>query len=149
MKKTFITLLFLALTFCGFAQDKQRQERFKALKVAFITEKLEFTETEAQKFWPIYNAFEKERDMLRNNSREMRRNLKIESLSETDARKLLKDFLAFEDEQQKLKSDLVESLLTAIPAKKVILLKLVEEQFKKQMMEEWKKRHEKPEKNTP
>lgn len=149
MKKIFITLLFLALTINGFAQNKQRQERFKALKIAYITEKLEFTETEAQKFWPIYNAYEKEKDMLRNNSREKRRNLKIESLSEAEAKVALKDFLAFENEQQKLKTDFVESLLTAIPAKKIIQLKLVEEQFKKQMMEEWKKRHEKTEKNKP
>lgn len=146
MKKIFITLLFLALTFSSFAQNKQRQERFKALKIAFITEKLDFNESEAQKFWPIYNAYEKEKDVLRNNSRDKRRNLKLESLTEAEAKVALKDLLAFENEQQKLKADFVESLLTAIPAKKIILLKLVEEQFKRQMMEEWKKRHEKSEK---
>lgn len=147
MKKLYITLFLIALTFSGFAQKNDRKERIKALKVALITEKLEFTETEAQKFWPIYNAYEKEVDMLRHNARDKRRNLKIETLTEAEAQQVLKDFLDFEKEQQNLKSDLVESLLTAIPAKKIILLRVVEEQFKKQMLEEYQKRREKFRKN--
>ncbi|MCK8479466.1 sensor of ECF-type sigma factor [Psychroserpens algicola] len=143
MKKTFITLFFIALTLSAFGQKKERQERIKALKIAFITEKLELTKAEAQKFWPIYNAYEDETDMLRHNAREKRRGLKMESLSETEAKQALQDFLAFEKEQLNLKTDLVESLLTAIPAKKIILLKIVEEQFKKQMLEEFQKRREK------
>ncbi|WP_299334474.1 hypothetical protein [uncultured Psychroserpens sp.] len=149
MKKIFITLLFIALTLNVFGQRKERQERIKALKVAFITEKLELTTDEAEKFWPIYNAHEKEMEMLRLNAREQRRNLKIEDLNEAEAKKALNDFLAFEKEQHTLKNDLIESLLTAIPAKKIILLKLVEEQFKKQMLKELQKRREQFRKNRP
>lgn len=143
MKKTFITLLFIALTFGVFAQSNEKHERIKALKIALITEKLEFTKTEAEKFWPIYNAYENEVDMLRINTREKRRNLDINTITESEAKIALKDFLAFENEKQQLKSDLVESLLTAIPAKKIILLKFVEEQFKRQMIDELKKRRNK------
>lgn len=143
MKKIVITLLFVALTFSGFAQKKERKDRIKALKVALITEKLELSETEAQKFWPIYNAYEKEADMLRINARQKRRDLDINTITESQAKSALNDFLAFESEEQLLKSDLVKSLLTAIPAKKIILLKFVEEQFKRKMIEELKKRREK------
>ena len=143
MKKTIITFLLIALTFNGFAQRSQRQERIKTLKVALITEKLELSETEAQQFWPIYNAHEKEMEMLRINGREKRRNLNLETITEKEAENALRDLLAFEKEQQELKSDLVDSLLTVIPAKKIILLKVVEEQFKKSMIEELKKRREK------
>ncbi|WP_431135227.1 hypothetical protein [Psychroserpens mesophilus] len=143
IKKTIITLLFLAFAYSGFAQKKERKDRIKALKIAFITEKLELSETEAQKFWPIYNAHEKEMEMLRINGREKRKNLNLETITEEEAKYALQDLLAFEKEQQELKVDLVESLLTAIPAKKIILLKFVEEQFKRQMLEELKKRREK------
>lgn len=143
MKKTVITLLFVALTFAGFAQKKEKHERIKALKIALITEKLELTETEAQKFWPIYNAYETEADMLRINTREKCHNLDPKSITESEAKIVLNDLLAFENEKQQLKSDLVESLLTAIPAKKIILLKFVEEQFKRQMLDELKKRRDK------
>lgn len=145
MKKTFTTLLLVALTLSGFAQKSEKHERIKALKIALITEKLELTKTEAQKFWPIYNAHEKEADMLRINAREKRRNLDLETMTESEAKTALKDLLAFENEKQQLKSDLVESLLTAIPAKKIILLKIVEEQLKRQMLDELKKRRSKKE----
>ncbi|MBR9846642.1 MAG: sensor of ECF-type sigma factor [Algicola sp.] len=147
MKKIIIALLFITFTSSAFAQRGERQERIKALKVALITEKLELTEAEAQKFWPIYNAHEKEMEMLRINGREKRRNINIETISESEAKTALQDLLAFEKEQHELRADLVESLLTAIPAKKIILLKVVEEQFKKSMLEELKKRREKFKRN--
>ncbi|WP_456442049.1 hypothetical protein [Psychroserpens sp.] len=143
MKKIVITLLFVALTLSSFAQKKERKDRIKALKVALITEKLELSEAEAQRFWPIYNAYEKEAEMLRINARQKRRDLDINTITESEAKSALNDFLAFENEEQLLKSDLVKSLLTAIPAKKIILLKFVEEQFKRKMIEELKKRREK------
>ncbi|WP_040254009.1 hypothetical protein [Psychroserpens mesophilus] len=147
MKKIFITLLFVTLTFSSFAQKGERKERIKALKVALITEKLELTETEAQKFWPIYNAHENEMEMLRINGREKRRNINLETISESEAQIALQDLLAFEKEQHELRADLVESLLTVIPAKKIILLKVVEDQFKRSMLEELKKRRENFKKN--
>lgn len=37
-----------------------RSERIQSLKIAFITQKLELTADEAQKFWPVYNRYETE-----------------------------------------------------------------------------------------
>lgn len=42
--------------------DPQREERIKALEVAFISRKLQLNAEEAQKFWPVYNEYK--RDML-------------------------------------------------------------------------------------
>lgn len=41
------------------------QERIKALKVAFITQRVALTEAEAQRFWPVYNAREDELSALK------------------------------------------------------------------------------------
>jgi hypothetical protein len=52
--------------FSAFAQDEQagndnnRQEKIKALYVAYITQQLNLTEAEAQKFWPLHAQFEKD-----------------------------------------------------------------------------------------
>ena len=143
MKKTILTLLFIAFTVTAFTQNGERKEQIKSLKIAFITEKLELTEAEAQKFWPIYNAHELEMEMLRINGREKRRNLNLETLTEEKAVIALQDLMTFENEQHKLREDFIKSLMTAIPAKKIILLKVVEDQFKKRMLEELKKRRKK------
>lgn len=143
IKKTLITICFIALTLTAFAQKKEREERLKALKIAFITDKLDLTEDEAQKFWPIYNAHEKEVEMLRINAREKRRNLNIDALTESQATKALADIMAFEKEQLNYKEDLIESLKTAIPATKIIRLHLAEKAFNQRMLEEIKNRREK------
>ena len=45
----------------------QDGEKIKALKIAFITQKLQLTPEEAQKFWPIYDQYEREISGLETN----------------------------------------------------------------------------------
>ena len=58
-----LTLLFGGFSF-AFAQDNQpgddlaRQERIKALYVAYVTQQLQLTPDEAQRFWPVHTQFE-------------------------------------------------------------------------------------------
>ena len=54
MKKLITIGLLFLLTFNAFSQRKEKEERIKALKIAFITERLALTETQAQKFWPPF-----------------------------------------------------------------------------------------------
>lgn len=134
--KHITTILIIFLSITTFAQpDGKMKERIKAQKIAFISEKLSLTPEEAQKFWPIYNAHEKEVEMLRIKCREKRRNLNLESISDTEAENILNDLLAFEKEQQELKTDLVENLLNVIPAKKIIALMRVEREFDRRLLE--------------
>lgn len=61
-------LLIIIISLAGFsssvkAQDfkkEKRTEKVQALKIAFITQKLELTTDEAQRFWPVYNRYETE-----------------------------------------------------------------------------------------
>jgi hypothetical protein len=52
----------------GFQQNGQNQaDRIEALRIAFISQQLNLTPAEAQKFWPIYNAYKSDLDALRKN----------------------------------------------------------------------------------
>ena len=66
MKKQFLTALFFVATITGvFAQKNQNglgdkqpgKEKIKSLYIAFITQELNLTETEAEKFWPIHHQY--------------------------------------------------------------------------------------------
>lgn len=61
MKKILFLFLFLAsLAVKGIAQqddDKPNGSRLEALKIAYLTKKLDLTPDEAQRFWPIYNNY--------------------------------------------------------------------------------------------
>ena len=60
-----VTLLFGSFSM-AFAQENQpadeqtKQERIKALYVAYVTQQLQLTPDEAQKFWPVHTQFENE-----------------------------------------------------------------------------------------
>jgi len=66
MMKKYILIftLLLGSVSLAFAQDNQtgddisKQERIKALYVAYVSQQLNFTPEEAQKFWPVHTQFE-------------------------------------------------------------------------------------------
>lgn len=53
----------------SFAKAQNGREKIQALKVAFITQKLHLTPSEAQKFWPVYNQYDNEIMQVRANNR--------------------------------------------------------------------------------
>ena len=142
MKKLlpFILLLFVSLNIT--AQHKNRQ-RIKALKASVITEKLDLTEKEAQQFWPIYNAHEKETSAIRFEEIksiriEIREN--IENMTDKKANELLKKLSKAENKMHKSRLEFANNLSGVLSPKKIILLKIAEDDFKKKMMAELRKR---------
>jgi hypothetical protein len=70
--KKYLFILFAIFTFSlANAQNgnEQRIEKIQALKIAFITQRLDLTSAEAEKFWPIYNDYEHELNNIRLNNR--------------------------------------------------------------------------------
>lgn len=147
MKKALFTILLITLSFTAFSQKDSHREKIEALKIAFITEQLDLSKTEAQKFWPIYNAFEADEDKLHQSVKEKRAKIN-DDISESEAKILLEDMLNFEEERYKLKKNYLKNLMSVLPAKKIMLLKKAENDFKRKMFEEFKKRREQR-RNTP
>lgn len=75
MKKYLLILsIFLGFVAAGYAQDdddKRDGGRIEAMKIAYLTRKLNLTTEEAQKFWPVYNKYA---DELRKAQLEARQN---------------------------------------------------------------------------
>ncbi len=135
-------LICLSVTGLFYGQNKPNKDKIKALKVAFITEHLELTSKEAEAFWPIYNQYEKERDVLREREHnEIRGRMReMESFSEKDAEVLLKTYLALEEEEEELDREFLLKLDKVITAKKTLLLLRSEEDFKRQLIRQYRNR---------
>jgi hypothetical protein len=72
--KNLLTILFLICTLSVFSQnDNSNQDgdasRIEALKIAYLTKKLDLSPGEAQKFWPIYNNYASELKQARQDHR--------------------------------------------------------------------------------
>jgi hypothetical protein len=138
-------MLFLLISSLSFAQDfKERREKVKALKVAFITEKLELTTEEAQKFWPIYNVFDDNQSELRHEK--MRAILNrfrpgnVDKLSEKEASVLLVQIEKIEEDLFNLRKKFIKDLQNVISAKKIIKLKKAEEDFNRELLKQMREK---------
>lgn len=145
MKKKLTLLLLLIVSF-SFAQSgmKDKKEKIKALKVAYITEQLDLTSDEAQKFWPVYNAFDDKQFELKHNKMKAIVNKfedgGIDKLTEKEASDLISKMDAYEDEMHTLKKKYIKDLLTVLPAKKIIKLKKAEDEFNRKLLREFRGR---------
>jgi hypothetical protein len=146
MKKNLVILFLCLFSLNAFAQNKEEHDKkIKALKIAFITENLDLTNTEAQKFWPIYNTFEEQISALRDESYEKRKTIDYTNLTENQAKQIIADFKNTNAERTRLYDTFISDLLKIISAKKVVLLKKTEDDFKRKMFEEYRNRR----KNSP
>lgn len=140
-------IFFLFLSFSTFAQSekfKEKKEKIKALKVAFLTSELDLTSSEAEKFWPLYNAFDDKQFDLRH--QKMKGYFKrmqgdnLDKLSEKDASVLLGQIEDNEEDLFNLRKNFVKSLKEVLPSVKIIKLKKAEEDFNRKLLQQYKEK---------
>lgn len=143
--KWILTILCVFTASFLFSQNfKERREKVKALKVAYITEQLELTSEEAQKFWPIYNAFSEKQSVLRNEKMSAILNRfqpgNVEKLSEKEASNSLIQMEKIEEDLFQLRKKFIKDLQGVISAKKIIKLKKAEEDFNRVLLKQMREK---------
>ena len=137
MKNSIYLLVFFISSFTITAQVKTKnhnKEKFRAYKVAFLTEKLDLTAQEAQEFWPIYNAFDKKKNELRYKeryliSKEIKAAGGLDALSEKQAKDFSLRIINSRKDAEKLTTNFYNKLPKIIPYKKIIKLEIAEKSF--------------------
>ena len=146
MKKLILLSCLLFTTINLIAQrpgKKEMKDKIRALKVEFITDKLDLSSIEAEKFWPIFHAFDINYMELRHKKlKGLKDNLnkELNMISESDALSKLNEMAAVEDEIIKLKLKFRSQLEGVISYKKILLLKIAEDGFNRRMMDRLKHR---------
>lgn len=140
-----MTMLFLfAFGYIGMAQPGQRgekkQEKIEAFKIAFFTERLQLTPEESKAFWPIFDQFENERDDLKD--KYDLDNQKLELMSDKDVEAAIMQHMDMEDQLVKLRRDYTRRFMEVLPVRKVAMLQRIDNDFKRALLEEIKKRRE-------
>jgi hypothetical protein len=124
-------IMFLTMSTDLIAQDRREHyQRIEAIKVAFITKKLDLTTEEAQKFWPVYNNYQKELMGLMRKRREDRKKTDI------DPNDKINLDLSYESKMLELKKKYKKIYLKAIPAEKVLLLYHAEREFREHLIKQ-------------
>jgi hypothetical protein len=138
MKKNIIILFFIS---AGLFAQPDRHEKIRTLKIAYLTQELSLTSSEAEKFWPIYNEHDSRITELRKSERrDIGSKLRdgFDTLTNEDANVMIDRWLEIESEMLKLRQELVLNLRKVLPPKKIILLRKAEDDFKRRLLERYK-----------
>ena len=140
-----ILLFLVSLSFYGQNdKDDEKREKIKAFKVSFLTTELELTSTEAEKFWPIYNAYDDKQFELRHEKmKTYMRKLKddnVNSLSEKEAAALLSQIESTDKELYFLREKYMSNLRKVLSAKKILKLKKSEDDFNRKLLKQYKEK---------
>ena len=135
-------VLLLVLLTMGVQAQRPAQERIKTLKVAFITERLGLTPSEAQDFWPVYNAHDEALHRLRRKERQRFGSQLpyLDDLTDDEVAKLLSEFQILQNDKHGLEQEFLQNLEKVLPARKIVLLLKAEEDFKKRLLQQVRKR---------
>ena len=147
MKKVISVLCALVVLSMGaFAQGPQGprrggdngwRERVRAEKVAFLTEEIDLTESEAQVFWPIYNEIQKSQrdgfEAVKNAYDAMAKGVEAKKCGK-EMEKLVKAYIDVEEKNEGIETKYLNKLLKVLPADKVARYYVAEEKFRHQQI---------------
>lgn len=143
MKKIIFIILFIGAANSMFAQ--QFRQKIHLLKTSYITNAINLTPKEAEKFWPIYNLYSDKIHDLKYElesgiDKKLLRNGNLDAISDKDAEIYLNNSLKMEQDIVNQKIKMKNELSKIISAKKILLLQKAEKDFNRRMLQEYGKR---------
>ena len=123
-------------------EHKAKWEKIRSEKVSFLTDKLELTPAEAQKFWPIYNELENKRWEAQKCRRDLEVKVKEaeESLSDKEIIELTHDYAGNMQKEGALMVKYNDEFLKILPPQKVLKLYKAENEFRMYMIQKYRDR---------
>jgi hypothetical protein len=134
--KTYLLSLILLLSSLSLAWGQrggERRERLEAMRVAYLTQQLNLSPEESQKFWPIYNEFKSKEQQYREGRRKNAKGLATMTDKEIEA--YLDEQLSNEQALVNLKRDYIEKLKKVLPLRKIAMLPEAERSFKQELLQ--------------
>lgn len=143
-------LLLLATASAVSAQDddmpaipEDRMQAIKAQKTAFITQRLDLTPAEAEKFWPVYNQYDKELEANRKEMRAMHQAVKNDAdLTEAEASATIDKEMAGRQKELDIQKKYAADFKKTIGAVKTVKLARAERDFRKELIKRVRDRME-------
>lgn len=118
------------------ARRAERKEKIETMKIGFLTEKLDLTPEEAQKFWPVYNQYHNKQEELRKTRKmEVREGAaNLENMNDKDIEALVDNEIVFRQKELDIQKEYHKQFKSVLPIKKVAKLYRAEEMFKRELV---------------
>ena len=109
-------------------------EKLKADKKLIVAKYMELTESEAKRFWPVYEEYQNNLRKIHERMGSLLQSYAAEyrgkSLTDEKAKKLIDEWLAIERDDAKQRKSHVPKILKALPAKKAARYLQIENEYR-------------------
>lgn len=119
------------------AQQGRRMERVHAIKVAYLTDKLQLTSEQSARFWPVYNRFEEEKMAL---VRTYRKDKSPAENTSEDPLRSVEDDIELQQRMLDLRKEYKDEFLKVISPQQLATLAEAEREFKRLLLQQIKER---------
>jgi hypothetical protein len=138
----FLSLAFLSAFILGginaYGRTGIKEDKFKAKKVAFFTQKLNLNSDEAEVFWPVYNEYQEKKDDLFSQRKAIfdEYSRGINKMSNKEVAESLAKLTQISKDEAALLETYIAKFKEILPDKKVAQLFVVEEDYKKFLLQQ-------------
>jgi hypothetical protein len=139
MKKVvFILLIMLTMPAIKTAAQNTNLEKLNNYKIGFFTKKLNLTSQEAEKFWPVYNDYQTQRNQIQIEKLKLNRNFNLNesTLSDKQLEEMGDKYVDCLVQESNLAVVFHKKLKEVLPPAKVIMYYQAENQYKIQLLNE-------------
>ena len=143
----FILTLWLAWTGIASAQPgrlQDRADRLEAFRIGYFTERMALTAEEAQRFWPVYNAYQAEENALKQEVQQYQQQVRLgmAAMSDQQLDAALNKFLEFKQREVAMAIRYKEKFKEVLPIRKVVAYFRAEQEFNRTLLSSYKERLE-------
>ncbi|MFM6975877.1 MAG: hypothetical protein ACKOW2_03380 [Sphingobacteriaceae bacterium] len=119
----------------GAGQPGERMQKLESAKIGFLTTRMDLNSKEAEKFWPIYNQYQKEMRELMKQRRDA-----VQANADVSAKDRLDDQMEMEAKMLDLRKKYTREFERAVSPEKVLELYKAEREFKQKLVQELQNR---------
>lgn len=145
MKRSSVLLLIILMaSFCRVSAQNPNLEKLNAYKIAFFTKKLDLTSQEAERFWPVYNDSQNQKNQLQIEKVSLMRlfNQGESTMSDNQVTELGNKYCAVLVQESALAVTFHKKLQEILPPRKVIRVYQAENQYRIQLLNELQDRRQ-------
>lgn len=135
MKYLATIVLMCSLISLGYGQKGKMKQQIEAARIALITERLDLSPKEAEKFWPVYNEFTSQRKALRNTYKQERSQINKEQMTEDQRKEILQKQIELKQQELNLEKEYSQKVLAVISTEQMMSLRTAERDFKRMLLE--------------
>lgn len=143
-RKVVVSIIIMIFCTMNITAQNANLEKLSAYKIGFLTRRLNLTPKEAEKFWPVYNEYQDNRNKTQVERQEINRNFNQNELnmSEKEMTDAADRLVSLEVREATITQEFHNKVKTILPPVKVLRLYQAENQYRLQLLNELRERNQ-------